>query len=69
MNIISNITKEEIEPKETFYKPAKENFNYLEINIINKDNRDINKPLIDFITKLKEKIKEEYYRIPNKNKY
>ena len=58
-----NITKEEIEHKETFYKPEKEDFNFLEINIKNNDNKDINKPLINFITKLKEKIIEEYNRI------
>ena len=58
-----NITKEEFKHKETFYKPEKEDFNFLEINIKNNDNKDINKPLINFITKLKEKIIEEYNRI------
>ena len=63
MNIKSNITKQEIEHKETFYKPAKEDFNFLEINIKNDNNVDIKKPLINLIDKLKEKIKEEYNRI------
>ena len=63
MNIKSNITKEEVEHKQNFFKPEKEDFNYLEINIKNNDNRDINRPLINFITKLKKAIKEEYNRI------
>ena len=63
MNIKYSTNKEiEIEHKEIFYKPTKEDFNYLEINIKNNDNKDINRPLINFITKLKEKIKEEYER-------
>ena len=63
MNIKSNITNEEVEHKQNFFKPEKEDFNYLEINIKNNDNRDINRPLINFIAKLKKAIKEEYNRI------
>ena len=63
MNIKSKINKEKIEHGETFYKPRDEDFNYLEINIKNNDNRDVKRPLINFINKLKEAIKKEYYRI------
>ena len=63
INPESNVEKGGIEHKEAFYKPKKEDFNYLELNIKNKDNKDIKRPIFNFITKLKEKIKEEYKRI------
>ena len=55
---LNYISKEE----DNFYKQRKEDFNYLEINIKNNNNKDINKATINFIIKLKEKIKEEYLK-------
>ena len=58
MDSLNYISKEE----DNFYKQRKEDFNYLEINIKNNNNKDINKATINFIIKLKEKIKEEYLK-------
>ena len=58
MDSLNYISKEE----DNFYKQRKEDFNYLEINIKNNNNKDIKKATINFIIKLKEKIKEEYLK-------
>ena len=63
INSESDDEKEIIKYKKGFFKPRKEDFNYLEINIKNKDNKDIKKLIFNFITKLKIKIREEYYEI------
>jgi hypothetical protein len=47
--------------KNNFFKPRKDDFNYLEINIKNNENKDIKKAIINFMKNLKEKIKEKYY--------
>ena len=42
------------------FKPRKDDFNYLEINIKNDENKDIIKVIINLMKKLKAKIKEKY---------
>ena len=46
--------------EEYFNNPRKNDFNYLEINIKNNENKDLNKAIRNFIKKLKDKIKETY---------
>ena len=45
---------------EFLYKPKKDDFNYLEINIKNAENKDINKAVNYFMKNLKNKIKQTY---------
>ena len=52
-----------INKKENDFKPRKDDFNYLKINIKNNENDDINQALNNFIKKLKIKIKQKYEQI------
>jgi len=51
---------------EFLYKPKKDDFNYLEINIKNAENKDINKAVNYFMKNLKNKIKQTYDEKKNK---
>ena len=42
------------------FKPRKDDFNYLQINIKNDENKDIKKAVINLMKNLKAKIKEKY---------
>ena len=55
-----SISNEISEEKEDFFKPRKDDFNYLKLNIKNNNNNDINKALNNFMKKLKDKIKQKY---------
>ena len=46
--------------EEYFFKPRKDDFNYLAINIKNTEDKDINHAVKLFMKNLKDKIKEEY---------
>ena len=46
--------------EENFFRPRNDDFNYLKINIKNKENKNINKALNNFMKKLKDKIKQSY---------
>ena len=46
--------------EEKFFKPKINDFNYIEINIKNVENKDINKAINNFINNFKSKIKEQY---------
>ena len=59
INILNNINDKE----ENSFKPRKDDFNYMKINIKNNENEDINQALIIFIQKLKDKIKQKYEQI------
>ena len=56
MNISNKISEE----KDDFFKPRKDDFNYLKLNIKNNDNNDINKAINNFMKKFKDKIKQKY---------
>ena len=55
-----SISNEISEEKEDFFKPRKDDFNYLKLNIKNNDNNDINKAINNFMKKFKDKIKQKY---------
>ena len=59
INTLNNINDKE----ENLFKPRKDDFNYIKINIKNNENDDINQALNIFIKKLKEKIKQKYEQI------
>ena len=60
---IINIHKQiEFNKKENLYKPKKDDFNYLKININNKKNKDINKAINNFMNIFKIKIEKKYMR-------
>ena len=46
--------------EEKFFKPKINDFNYIEINIKNVENKDINKAINNFINNFKSKIEEQY---------
>ena len=58
-NITDNLNKLSIND-EKYFKPRKDEFNYLEINIENKENKDINEAINTFIQDLKIKIIEKH---------
>ena len=60
---ISNKISEE---REDFFKPRKDDFNYLKLNIKNNNNNDINKALNNFMKKLKDKTKQNYVYLNTK---
>ena len=67
---ISNIHKQiELNKKENLYKPKKDDFNYLKININNKKNKDINKAINNFMNIFKIKIEKKYMRKEIEMKY
>ena len=55
-----NISNKISEKKEDYFKPRKDDFNYLKLNIKNNDNNDINKAINNFMKKFKDKIKQKY---------
>ena len=57
MNFFTDIIQSE---EEYSFKPRKDDFNYLEINIKNTEDKDINQAVKFFMKNLKDKIKEEY---------
>ena len=60
LNFFTDIIPSE---EEYSFKPRKDDFNYLEINIKNTKDKDINQAVKFFMKNLKDKIKEEYDKI------